>query len=229
MPAQKRPSSNKKTEKTQTAQSQKTNTLSIIAIVLTFLLFTIPIVGLILGIVALVQLKKKNEGGKGLAIASIVISSIFIVLQIIFLIAIVSLANFGEGLVNGNRSLNFNQNGNSISIGGNVALPSGFPNDVPIYPGSKLKLATKSEKGEFTVTLTTPDSQEKVSSYYKEQMTSKGWVSENEEALGEIGQMNGLGSFTKDSQKTNLAVLQNKENSTTTVFITVSKVNNETY
>jgi len=228
MPAQKRSSSNKKNEKTQTAQPQKTNTLSIIAIVLTFLLFTIPIVGLILGIIALVQLKKKNEGGKGLAIASIVISSVFIVLQIIFWIAIVSLANFGDGLVSGNRSLNFNQNGNSISIGGNVALPANFPSDVPIYPGSKIKLATKSEKGDYSVTLTTSDSQEKVSSYYKEQMAAKGWVLDNEEALGEIGQMNGLGSFTKDSQKTNLAVLQNKENSTTTVFITVSKVNNET-
>jgi hypothetical protein len=228
MPAQKKSSSNKKNEKTQTAQPQKTNTLSIIAIVLTFLLFTIPIVGLILGIVALVQLKKKNEGGKGLAIASIVISSIFIVLQIIFWIAIVSLANFGDGLVSGNRSLNFNQNGNSISIGGNVALPANFPSDVPIYPGSKIKLATKSEKGDYSVTLTTSDSQEKVSSYYKEQMAAKGWALDNEEALGEIGQMNGLGSFTKDSQKTNLAVLQNKENGTTTVFITVSKVNNET-
>lgn len=228
MPAQKRSSSNKKNEKTQTAQPQKTNTLSIIAIVLTFLLFTIPIVGLILGIIALVQLKKKNEGGKGLAIASIVISSVFIVLQIIFWIAIVSLANFGDGLVSGNRSLNFNQNGNSISIGGNVALPANFPSDVPIYPGSKIKLATKSEKGDYSVTLTTSDSQEKVSSYYKEQMAAKGWVLDNEDALGEIGQMNGLGSFTKDSQKTNLAVLQNKENSTTTVFITVSKVNNET-
>ncbi len=229
MPAQKRASSNEKIEKVQTTQSQKTNTLSIIAIVLTFLLFTIPIVGLILGIIALVQLKKKNEGGKGLAIASIVISSIFIVLQIIFWIAIVSLANFGDGLVSGNRSLNLNQNGNSISVGGNVTLPANFPSDVPIYPGSKIKLATKSEKGEFTVTLTTPDSQEKVSSYYKEQMASKGWLSDNVEALGEIGQMNGLGSFTKDSQETNLAVLQNKENSSTTVFITVSKVNNETY
>ncbi len=228
MPAQKRSRSNKKNEKTQTAQPQKTNTLSIIAIVLTFLLFTIPIVGLILGIIALVQLKKKNEGGKGLAIASIVISSVFIVLQIIFWIAIVSLANFGDGLVSGNRSLNFNQNGNSISIGGNVALPANFPSDVPIYPGSKIKLATKSEKGDYSVTLTTSDSQEKVSSYYKEQMAAKGWVLDNEDALGEIGQMNGLGSFTKDSQKTNLAVLQNKENSTTTVFITVSKVNNET-
>jgi hypothetical protein len=228
MPAQKRSSSNKKNDKTQIAQPQKTNTISIIAIVLTFLLFTIPIVGLILGIVALVQLKKKNEGGKGLAIASIVISSIFIVLQIIFWIAIVSLANFGDSLVNSNRSLNFNQNGNSISIGGNVALPANFPSDVPIYPGSKIKLATKSEKGDYSVTLTTSDSQEKVSSYYKEQMAAKGWVLDNEEVLGEIGQMNGLGSFTKDSQKTNLAVLQNKENGTTTVFITVSKVNNET-
>jgi len=228
MPAQKRSSSNKKNEKTQTAQPQKTNTLSIIAIVLTFLLFTIPIVGLILGIVALVQLKKKNEGGKGLAIASIVISSVFIVLQIIFWIAVLSLANFGDGLVNGRRSLNFNQNGNSISIGGDVALPANFPSDVPIYPGSKIKLATKSEKGDYAVTLTTSDSQEKVANYYKEQMAAKDWVLDNEEALGEIGQMNGLGSFTKDSQKTNLAVLQNKEKSTTTVFITVSKVNNET-
>ena len=73
------------------AVEKKTNTISIFAIILTFLLFTIPIVGLVLWIIALVQINKRKEGGKGLAIASIVISSIFIVLQIMYSINFISL------------------------------------------------------------------------------------------------------------------------------------------
>lgn len=205
------------------SNEKKTNTISIFAIILTFLLFTIPIVGLALGIIALVQINKRKEGGKGLAIASIVISSIFIVLQIIFWIFIVSLASLGDGITNGRRSFTFNKDGNSVSLGGNVSLPSGFPSDVPIYPDSKIKLSTKSDKGDYSVTLTTQDGQSKVADYYKNEMVSKGWTSGDEQALGEIGQMNAVGTYTKGDLKTTLVVLQGQNSPTTTVFITVNK------
>jgi hypothetical protein len=54
-------------------------------------------------------------------------------------------------------------------------------------------------------------------------MVSKGWTAGNEQALGEIGQMNAVGSYTKGDLKTTLVVLQGQNSPTTTVFITVNK------
>jgi uncharacterized membrane protein len=64
---------------------QKTNTLAIVGFVLAFFL---SFVGAILGLVALDQIKKSAgmEGGKGLAIAAVVIG--FVPLVVIFLLAL---------------------------------------------------------------------------------------------------------------------------------------------
>lgn len=65
--------------------AQKTNTLAIVGFVLAFFL---PFIGLILVIIALTQIKKTNQGGKGLAIAGLILSIIFLLFQIIILVAI---------------------------------------------------------------------------------------------------------------------------------------------
>jgi uncharacterized membrane protein len=71
-----------KTRKTNT--TGKTNTLAIVGLILSFL---VPIVGLVLGIIALNQLKNNpGEEGRGLAIAAIVISSIFMLIGILIFI-----------------------------------------------------------------------------------------------------------------------------------------------
>lgn len=67
-------------EKDQVAQ--KTSTLAIVSLVMTFF---IPLIGLILGAVALVKIGKSKEAGKGLAIASIVISTLFILSQMLII------------------------------------------------------------------------------------------------------------------------------------------------
>ena len=56
--------------------SNKTNTMAIIALILAFF---IPLFGIIFGIIALVQIKKSGEKGKGLAIAAIVIPVVLVV------------------------------------------------------------------------------------------------------------------------------------------------------
>ena len=61
----------------------KNNTLAIVGFILSFI---IPIVGLILCIIALVQIKKTGEKGKGLAVAGIIL---FGVLALIVIIAII--------------------------------------------------------------------------------------------------------------------------------------------
>lgn len=62
------------------------NTMSIVAFILAFFL---SVVGIILGFVALSQIKRTGEQGRGLAIAAIVIGFAEIVLGIIFFIIFV--------------------------------------------------------------------------------------------------------------------------------------------
>lgn len=65
--------------------TQKTNSLAIVGLILAFFF---PFVGLILSIVALNQIKKRNEGGKGLAVAGTILSAVLLVLEIITIIAL---------------------------------------------------------------------------------------------------------------------------------------------
>ena len=59
--------------------AQKTNTLSIVGLVMSLI---VPIVGLVLSIVALFQIKKTNQKGKGLAIAGVVVSTVMVLLTV---------------------------------------------------------------------------------------------------------------------------------------------------
>ena len=71
----------------QPPQSQKTNLLAILSLVGAFVF---SLAGLVLGIIALKQIKQTGEQGRGLALAGIIISSIAIVLAIIYVIVIVA-------------------------------------------------------------------------------------------------------------------------------------------
>jgi len=68
----------------------KTNSLAIIGLILAIFL---PLVGLVCSIIALTQIKKSNEGGKGLAIAGIVVSVSIMILSFV----LVTLFIFGVG------------------------------------------------------------------------------------------------------------------------------------
>ena len=69
------------------------NTMSIVAFILAFF---VSIVGIILGFVALSQIKRTGEQGRGLAIAAIVIGFAEIVIGII--VTIVFIAAFGAAM-----------------------------------------------------------------------------------------------------------------------------------
>lgn len=70
---------------------KSTNGLAIASLVATFF---IPIVGFILGIIALKQIKERAEGGKGLAIASIVLSSLYFLLLVLGICAALVVVTF---------------------------------------------------------------------------------------------------------------------------------------
>lgn len=63
------------------------NTMAIVAFIVTFF---INIVGIILGFIALSQIKRTGEQGRGLALAAIIIGFASIVLGIIFIIVFVA-------------------------------------------------------------------------------------------------------------------------------------------
>lgn len=81
----------KTTSNQQVNATTKTNVLSIIGLISAFL---VPLVGLILSVIGLVQTKMRNEKGKGLAIAGIVVSLLIGLLQfIVLVVVVVALAN----------------------------------------------------------------------------------------------------------------------------------------
>lgn len=69
--------------------------------------------------------------------------------------------------------------GSTVEIG-SEKIPDSFPKDFPVYPGAKVTSSLsgngQAENGGFWLTLTTGDSLEKVSSYYKDNLKSKGWT-----------------------------------------------------
>lgn len=68
-------------------QSPKTNTLAIFGFISAFFL---PVIGLILSIIGLVQINKKHEKGKGLAISGIIISCFVALLHLILTVAFIA-------------------------------------------------------------------------------------------------------------------------------------------
>lgn len=70
-------------------QSTKTNLFAILALVGAFVF---PLAGLILGIIALKQVKETGEQGRGLALAGVIISAVYMVVAVIIIIASFALA-----------------------------------------------------------------------------------------------------------------------------------------
>ncbi len=68
--------------------------------------------------------------------------------------------------------------GAKVDIGSNK-VPDTFPKDFPIYPGAKvtssLSGAEAGENSGFWLTMTSSDSVEKVTAFYKTELAKKGW------------------------------------------------------
>jgi hypothetical protein len=63
-------------------------------------------------------------------------------------------------------------NGQKMAMGENVALPDGWPKDrVPPYPGAKINAAV-SANGSLSYIAETPDSPDKVKTFYKSKLSS---------------------------------------------------------
>ena len=208
---------------TVTPAAEKTNGVAIAAIILTFFF---PLIGLILGIVALSSIKKSGEKGKGLAKAAIIISTILIV----FGIALVGFVTYSiqkaakdAGLNVNNGSITAtNKNGESVSVGNDVKLPSGFPSDVPIYEPSEVKAAVTTKKDTYAVTLVSSDASTKVNEYYNQQLPKDGWVGGADNAQFDTGSGK-LASYTKGDRTLTVIIAADQSSSKdkTSIVLTV--------
>ncbi len=205
-------------------QGKKTNVLAIVAIVFAFLF---PVVGLILGIVALSQIKKRNEGGHGVAVASIVIAIVLMIVEFLAVLAFWGLVFSvnkqlkDNGVDINNGSINAKDDkGNSISIG-NAKLPDGFPSDVPVYTPSKITGSSKYGTNKYTVVLTTSDSASKVQDYYKSQLAANGWSSDN--GTGSINFQSGtVATFNKGSNQLLVTISSDNKGGDDNTLITLT-------
>jgi hypothetical protein len=66
-----------------------TNTLAIIALILGFL---VPIGGIICGHIALNQIKRTGEGGRGLALAGLILGYVFTAIIVLYIIGVIIFA-----------------------------------------------------------------------------------------------------------------------------------------
>lgn len=214
----------------QTPTSAKTNTMAVIALILAFL---IPFVGLILGIVALNQIKKRNEGGRGLAIASIIVS-VFIMLMQLVVIGVFWGALFAAKSELNRQGVNVDTNNGTIDVKGkdgesasigNAKVPSGFPSSIPIYPGSKVVASTSAKSNtEFTVFLTTTDQKATVESYYQSELKKNGWVADSSSSSVDLGFASGA-KYTKGGQQLLVTIAQDKDSKGTAITLIVTPEN----
>ncbi len=113
----------------------KTNALAIWGFILAIFL---PLIGLILSIVALSQIKNRHEGGKGLAIAGIIIASTLLFFQLIIFVS----------LVNGAKNIS-----TSTSSSNNSQSPS----NTSTKPAELAKIGQPVRDGKFEFTVTSID------------------------------------------------------------------------
>ncbi|MFF4656837.1 DUF4190 domain-containing protein [Streptomyces sp. NPDC001381] len=106
------------------ARPAPVNGVAIAALVLGLLCF-LPAVGLVLGIIALVQIKKRGERGKGLAVAGAAVSSLGLALWVVAL-STNAASDFWEGVKEGARGSSY-----SLVKGDCFDVPgAGFDQDV---------------------------------------------------------------------------------------------------
>jgi hypothetical protein len=69
-------------------------------------------------------------------------------------------------------------------FGGDVAIPAGFPTDVPIYPDARPTAAISAVGRGTMTTFESGDPPEKVYTFYRERLVAAGWRIDTEADLG---------------------------------------------
>ena len=133
-----------------------------------------------------------------------------------------------QDLENGKMTFTDAKTGSKVDIGSNK-VPDTFPKDFPIYPGSKvtssLSGAQAGKSNGYWLTLSTPDSVDAVTSYYKTQFSANSWTVQQTYTAGDTmtetmtkGEWSGSLAVTKSSsdKETQIVIILGSENTTPT-------------
>lgn len=71
----------------------------------------------------------------------------------------------------------------SFTAGVRMEVPRDFPGDVAFFPGSSIKMSQQQSSRHAVVILSTAESSSPVESWYREEMTGRGWRLTREAAL----------------------------------------------
>ncbi|MFZ2804623.1 MAG: hypothetical protein WA001_05395 [Patescibacteria group bacterium] len=123
--------------------------------------------------------------------------------------------------------VNLNENGNSVSFtdnktggtmafGDNVAIPSDFPKDAPIYPGATANGVVMQKTGDMSASLTlkTTDDVAKVAAWYDAQLKS-GW---SQDESSNISGME-IRSYSKADAKLDLTISSGGDNAGSSIVL----------
>jgi hypothetical protein len=102
------------------------------------------------------------------------------------------------------------------SIGDEVDLPSEFPKDVPVYPGSTPMASMSSPDEGMIVTFKSKDEQQAIFDFYQSELASAGWEILEDPAFGNRLAFDAL----KDSRKVSVVVAGTKGDSRISVIVT---------
>ena len=103
-----------------------------------------------------------------------------------------------------------------VSGEGGLALPEGFPSDVPVYPGSTVTMSMAAKDG-MHVALKSADAPSKVAKFYTEKLKTSGWEIETTMNTEDGSMISGK------KGKRSVMAAANKDSGGAIVTLTVSK------
>lgn len=95
-----------------------------------------------------------------------------------------------------------------------VALPEGFPKDVPIYKGAKVQMAANQGK-QLMVQLLVTASQQEAGKFYQDEMKSQGWANESSMNVAEMTML----QFKKDKRQCVINVVKQDQGSMVQIMV----------
>lgn len=117
------------------------------------------------------------------------------------------------------------ENGASFAMGENLKLPDNFPSDVPVYGSVAIKSSSvDTAKGSVFLIMTSKDSADDISAWYKTEAKAKGWT---QKSSLEMSKGNYILTF-EDKDKSTLAVTvsRGKDSDETSLTVTRSESKN---
>ncbi len=123
-----------------------------------------------------------------------------------------------QDLEQGKMTFTDEKTGTKVDIGTNK-VPDTFPKEFPLYPGAKVTSALSGEasgkSNGFWLTMSTPDSVDKVAGFYKSQFAAAGWAVEaTYTASGTTTE-----TVSKDKWKGSLAISRDESSKDTQIVI----------